>query len=61
MQTMHFVTCPAQPEARNHAEIGDHRADWTPGGQGVAGSNPVSPTEVARKLKGFRDTEGSEI
>ena len=31
------------------------------GGQGVAGSNPVSPTEVARKLKGFRDTEGSEI
>lgn len=25
------------------------------GGQGVAGSNPVSPTERSRKLKGFRD------
>ena len=25
------------------------------GGQGVAGSNPVSPTKKSRKLKGFRD------
>lgn len=25
------------------------------GGQGVAGSNPVSPTKRSRKLKGFRD------
>jgi hypothetical protein len=25
------------------------------GGQGVAGSNPVSPTNKSRKLNGFRD------
>jgi len=29
--------------------------------QGVAGSNPVSPTRKSRKLKGFRDFLGCEI
>ena len=31
------------------------------GGQGVAGSNPVIPTETSRKLEGFRDFLGRGI
>lgn len=46
MQTMHLVTCSARTDARNHAESGLGGAVSTPGGQGVAGSNPVSPTSA---------------
>ena len=45
METMHLMTWSAYREPRNHAVFGESRAVWTPGGQGVAGSNPVSPTK----------------
>ena len=49
----HDLLCMiCSPELR---VFGLNRSVWTPGGQGVAGSNPVSPTKKSRKLKGFRD------
>jgi hypothetical protein len=49
MQTMHLVMSSALSESRNHADFGSGGGIWTPGGQGVAGSNPVSPTSESRK------------
>ena len=49
----HDLLCMiCSPELR---VFGLNRSVWTPGGQGVAGSNPVSPTKKSRKLNGFRD------
>jgi hypothetical protein len=49
MQTMHRMTWSAWSAPRSCAVLRLNRNLWTPGGQGVAGSNPVSPTDMPWK------------
>ena len=46
------------PELKADLDRAWNAAKHLTGGQGAAGSNPVSPTMKSRKLKGFRDFEG---